>query len=235
MNNKLQKLVEKIPGWLTTAEADFLVKTAKQTENLKGVIVEIGSYCGKSTICLAQSNGKVYAIDPHKGNIEENRKYRSTFHKFKKTIKEAQVSHKVTPIVDTSENAAKQWNKSIRTLFIDGLHDEENAALDYALWSKHVVPGGIIAIHDSFLRWCGSEKVAMKNIVRSGEFSKIGVAGSIVYGIKGKATVMQQMRNLMKRAFVVLAVELNHVRIVLSNLAVIKSKFFHQTTISASR
>jgi hypothetical protein len=35
-------------------------------------------------------------------------------------------------------------------VFIDGGHSLEAAMADYRSWSRHIVPGGILAIHDIF-------------------------------------------------------------------------------------
>ncbi len=225
MNKKLEKLVARIPGWLSTREARFLANAVKQTERLSGEIVELGSFCGKSTICLAQSNGKVYAIDPHEGDTGEE-KYFPTYKMLKANLKKANVASKVEPIVKTSQAAAKTWKKRIRMLFIDALHDEKNALRDFELWSRHVVPGGIIAIHDSFRKWSGSEKVALKKIVHSDDFYIIGVMDTITYGVKGKGAVKHKIVKHLLRIYIQTMVTLEHIKIVLLNFPSISRKVF---------
>jgi MMP 1-O-methyltransferase len=215
MSKKLLRLIKNIPGWLSEREALFLEKQSLQTQKLSGVIVEIGSYCGRSTICLAQGNGKVYAIDPHKGFVESSRRYKPTLKSFKKNINEASMSRKIIPIVKTSKVAAKDWNKKIRFLFIDGLHDEKNASLDFALWSKHLIRNGVIAMHDSFCRWGGSEKVAIRKIVNSKDFYKIGVAGSIIYGVKGQGNLKHKLIKFIWQIFILSAVYMNRAKRIL--------------------
>ena len=78
----LKELIQHIDGWLTDEEAKLLYKLAK---NCKGVIVEIGSWKGKSTICMAKgskagNNVKIYAIDPHVGSSEHKKKYEKYGH-----------------------------------------------------------------------------------------------------------------------------------------------------------
>ena len=68
-----------IEGWLDDAEAELLLTAAARAIATiqNGVIVEIGSYCGKSTVVLGtalcasgNTNGrKIYAIDPHDGIV----------------------------------------------------------------------------------------------------------------------------------------------------------------------
>jgi predicted O-methyltransferase YrrM len=64
------KSVYKLPGMLTAHEVDCLYRLG-QFNGQEGVIVEIGSWKGKSTVALARGAAKVhaekiYAIDPHR-------------------------------------------------------------------------------------------------------------------------------------------------------------------------
>ncbi len=66
---EVQKLAAPIKGWLKDKEGQLLYDLAKNCTG-KGVIVEIGSWKGKSTTWLAHGSKegnkvRVYAIDPH--------------------------------------------------------------------------------------------------------------------------------------------------------------------------
>ena len=67
----------------------------------------------------------------------------------RKWIRKAGVEDIVTPIVKTSEEAAKTLIDPIEFLFIDGAHEYEFARLDCELWLPKVVPGGMVAMHDT--------------------------------------------------------------------------------------
>src|SRR3989344_4837250 len=63
-----------VEGWLTEDEGLFLYEITKNVKE-ENAAVEIGSWKGKSTICIAKGlndgrKGKVYAIDPHTGSPE---------------------------------------------------------------------------------------------------------------------------------------------------------------------
>jgi predicted O-methyltransferase YrrM len=67
-----RRAAKDVPGWLTDAEGELLFNLAKSCSG-KGVIVEIGSWKGKSTIWMARGSQaghgvKIYAIDPHEGD-----------------------------------------------------------------------------------------------------------------------------------------------------------------------
>jgi predicted O-methyltransferase YrrM len=48
-----------------------------------------------------------------------------------------------------SGEAAATWTRPIDFLFIDADHSWTGIARDWTDWVPHVVPGGIIALHDS--------------------------------------------------------------------------------------
>src|SRR5712691_13572252 len=65
----VKPLIADVPGWLTDEEGEALYDLARACTG-KGVIVEIGSWVGKSTICLgrgslAGASVPIYAVDPH--------------------------------------------------------------------------------------------------------------------------------------------------------------------------
>lgn len=105
------------------------------------MIVEIGSWKGKSTVWLAKGSKdgkgiKIYAIDPHKGSSEHRKWYGKvwTFEEFKENIKKARVDDVVVPIVKTSEETVRNWDKLVELLFIDGAHEYELVKQDFLLW-----------------------------------------------------------------------------------------------------
>ena len=92
--------ITKLGGWLTEAEGIFLYKTAK-TISPKNVIVEIGSWKGKSTICLGKgvqdgNKAKIYAIHPHIGSSEHQKRFDhvDTYQEFIGNIKNAGVDER---------------------------------------------------------------------------------------------------------------------------------------------
>lgn len=185
MFNEVKKIIDSVDGWLSEREAWFLYETAKKTSK-DGVIVEIGSWQGKSTICLAKGSQEgnkvpVYAIDPHIGSSEHQKDGQKvwTFEKFKENIKRAGVEDMVFPIVKTSEDAIKGWDKPISFLWIDGAHEYEFVKKDFELWSPFLIDGGIVAFHDVVSTFSGPRKNIFKEILLSKKFSKFNVIKSI--------------------------------------------------------
>ena len=184
------KAIMEVPGMLTLNEAEYLYRLAR-TYPGEGVIVEIGSWKGKSTICLclgsmAVGGEKVYAVDPHKPLAEEGY-VEDTEAEFRQHIKEAGVESHVVPMVTTSEEAAQGWNKPIRLLWIDGDHRYEQVKRDFLLWEPHVAEGGIIAMHDT-IRKKGPKRVLWENIFRSDRFQAVSIVDNITAARKVKRT-----------------------------------------------
>lgn len=159
--------IDDIKGFLAADEGATLYQHALQTSKL-GPCLEIGSYCGKSTVYLGsacqQNNGIVYALDHHRGSEEHQlgEEYHDpdlydggialmdSFKTFRTTMRNANLDDTVVPIVSSSEVASRHWSTPLGMLFIDGGHSEEAAQADYRCWSSFIKPGGILAIHDIF-------------------------------------------------------------------------------------
>jgi MMP 1-O-methyltransferase len=178
-------------------EGAFLYNIARFCTG-KGVIVEIGSWKGVSTIWLGKGSKKgnsvkIYAIDPHTGSLIHREMYGKvwTFEEFKKNIKLAQVEGTIIPIVETSEEAAKNWNnKFIEFLWIDGDHLYNMVKLDFNLWSPFLINKGIIAFHD-VTHSKAIRSVVINSILKSKNFINIGFIGSIVFAQKTKSQTLK--------------------------------------------
>lgn len=178
----------KLPGMLTLQEARYLYRLA-QLETGKGVIVEIGSWKGKSTACLARGSmavggPEVYAIDPHRplaveGYLED------TEREFRENIAVTRVESQVVSMAMTSEDAAQGWSRPIRLLWIDGDHGYEQVKKDFLLWEPHLIEGGVIAMHDT-IRKKGPKRVVWEEIFRSTRFQDISVVDNITAARKVK-------------------------------------------------
>lgn len=140
--------IGQIQGWLYREEGKLLEKLASDA---RVAIVEIGSWKGKSTVWLARkSSVKVYTIDPHTDtNVHIWQNVENTYDEFIKNMKKYKVENTVIPLVMTSQEAHLKYpSLKCDLVFVDGDHRYEFIKLDIELWSKHLVRGGIMAIHD---------------------------------------------------------------------------------------
>jgi predicted O-methyltransferase YrrM len=186
-----------VPGMLTFDEVDCLYHLG-QINQCNGVIVEIGSWQGKSTIALAMGAArthreKIYAIDPHAIQPEEGY-LEDTRSAFTANLREAGVNSQVIPMIMTSKEAARHWRRPIRLLWIDGDHRYESVKQDFLLWEPFVVDGGIIAMHDT-IRKKGPKKVLWENVFRSWRFQEIAIVDNITAARKvRKASLLALLR-----------------------------------------
>jgi MMP 1-O-methyltransferase len=167
MNIKLPLEIDSIKGFLADDEGQALHGCVLEVAHL-GPCLEVGSYCGKSTVYLGTAckkmNTVLFALDHHRGSEEhqpgeeyhdpdlydKQRNHFDSFPSFRETVAKADLEDTVIPIVSTSSIASKKWNTPLSMVFIDGGHSLEAALGDYRSWSTHIVPGGLLAIHDIF-------------------------------------------------------------------------------------
>lgn len=165
--NRLPLDIDSVKGFLDPEEGEALYRYAREA-SLKAPCFEIGTYCGKSTVYLGtacqESNGVLYSLDHHRGSeehqpgeeyhdadlLDPRSGYFDSFREFRRTLERAGLEQTVIPIVAPSTVAARQWATPLSLVFIDGGHSLESALGDYRSWSRHVVQGGYLAIHDIF-------------------------------------------------------------------------------------
>ncbi len=191
----VKNIFDRVEGLLEEEEGEFLYNMAKACKDKEGVIVEIGSWKGRSTICLGKGSKagnkiKIYAIDPHRGtSTQEYYQVKTSCEEFRKNIRDAGVDDIIFPIIKISKEAAKIFNEPIEFLFIDGEHDYENVKLDFESWYPKVIYGGIIAFHDHI--FAGPRRVIEKYVHMSKHFKVLGIIDSILYVQKVKKSSLK--------------------------------------------
>jgi len=131
-------------------------------------IVEVGAWCGKSTVYLgaaAEETGAiVLSVDHHRGSEElqpgwdhfdpavldpEDGRVDTLPH-WRRTIAGARLEATVVGLVGDSPTVAARVRPGVALCFIDGGHGHEPAWADYRAWAPLVADGGWLAIHDVF-------------------------------------------------------------------------------------
>ncbi|MFT4729505.1 MAG: putative O-methyltransferase YrrM [Granulosicoccus sp.] len=191
--------IESVKGFLDPIEGAQLYDRALVACEL-GPCLEIGSYCGKSTVYLGQAckqKGRtLFAVDHHRGSEEHQfgEEYHDpdifdaglqaidTFKLFRDTLKRADLDSIVVPLVASSVVAARDWQTPLGMVFIDGGHSFEAAQADYSSWAPHVMSCGILAIHDLFPDPAtgGQAPITIwRQAIDSGLFDDLGVVGTL--------------------------------------------------------
>jgi predicted O-methyltransferase YrrM len=185
---KAWQKVRNVPGYLLEEEARFLGLLAACAPG-PGVIVEIGSFKGKSTVMLASiaqryGLGPVVAIDPHTTTAPTDPvipKGSSTFDEFKDSLRTAGVEAQVEAHRACSRDVAKGWSRPIRMLWIDGDHTYAGAKEDFDGFAPFLCEGGFVAVHDALHGYEGPVRIVVEDILRSDRFGAAGFVRSIAW------------------------------------------------------
>ena len=156
-----------VKGFLSDKEAKKLQELFLNVHHL-GSVLEIGTYCGKSTLNFAliakKIGGLIYTVDHHTGSEEHQlgEEYHdedlydrrlekfNTLPEFLKNLKSTNLGKYIIPILSKSSEASKTFSETISLLFIDGGHSHEAALSDYNSWKEKICSGGLLVIHDVF-------------------------------------------------------------------------------------
>ncbi|MBW1892266.1 MAG: class I SAM-dependent methyltransferase [Deltaproteobacteria bacterium] len=194
-----EDLLNSIKGFLDKEEGEHLYQSALKASVL-GPCLEIGSYCGKSSVYLGEAcrinNQVLYSIDHHRGSEEQQpgeeyfdpdlfdyRAFRmNTLQFFRSTIERAGLEDTVIPIVCASKTASISWATPLGLVFIDGGHSFETASADYNSWAGHIVKGGLLLIHDIFKNpeeGGQAPYMVYKNALESGLFQELSMVKTL--------------------------------------------------------
>ena len=132
------------------------------------MILEIGSWRGKSTICLASGSRDgarlpVYSVDLHRDK---------RFQRFVANIERTGLTELVRPIRASSQDESVDIAEPIELLFVDGAHDDIGIQADFDRWVPQVLEGGLVFFHDTV--WHGGpRRLVSREVYRSRRFSEI--------------------------------------------------------------
>ena len=140
--------VREIGGWLTEAQARTLWDEARRVP-AGGLIVEIGSHQGRSTVVLAAAapQAKVIAIDPFVGGAMFGGL--ATREKFWANLELTGLTGQVELRQVKSTELRPSWTEPISFLYIDGKHDYWTLSDDLR-WSAFLPDGARVCIHDAY-------------------------------------------------------------------------------------
>ncbi|MEX2155852.1 MAG: class I SAM-dependent methyltransferase [Gemmatimonadales bacterium] len=175
------------------------------------MILEIGSFKGKSTVGLASvaaryGLGKVVAVDPHtapSATDPDLRGQRSSWDDFRATLRAAGVEDAVEAHRGFSRDLARGWDRPVRLLWIDGDHTYHGAKEDIDLFRRHLADGAIVALHDVLNSFEGPIRVFVEELLASDQFGPAGLCGSIgwaQYRPRDGARWQEARRGLARRA-----------------------------------
>lgn len=174
-----------IQGWMSETELDWLATTAAK----KSLIIEVGSWKGRSTKALAMAtSGVVYAVDHWKGSTGSDsltnqevteRGSETIFQLFQKNLAPEIALGKVIIVHSERLLALQQLQtllagKKADLIFIDADHLYEMVQEDITNYLPLLAPNGILSGHDYSNTWLG-----VKRAVDERFSGRIGVCDTI--------------------------------------------------------
>jgi predicted O-methyltransferase YrrM len=163
----------KIRGWLLPSAAEKLYKQAGEV-SIEGAFVEVGSFAGKSTVCIARAlqeknnTSGLFCVDI------------SFQPEFSTNVEQFGVSDLVHTISASSLAAADTWNQPISFLYIDGHHGKAHAYADFVVWDTLLQPGAIVALDDTAGFFLGPS-LQIQAAIRTGAYELIDDVGGVSF------------------------------------------------------
>lgn len=191
---------EAAKGFMPVREGLALYAAAAEAGALGLPLLEVGTYCGRSTILLADAAREAgtiaVTVDHHRGSEEQQPGWEyhdpavvdpevgrmDTLPAFRRTLFKAGLEDHVIAVVGRSPQVAAVWGRPLGLVFIDGGHTDEHAGGDYEGWALHVAEGGLLVIHDVFPDPADGGQAPYSVYLRalaSGAFSEISVTDSL--------------------------------------------------------
>lgn len=180
---------EGVEGFLKPLEAVMLFRIAQRLSP-NSTIVEIGSWKGKSTCCLAKGlkSGKIIAIDPFDAAGEEASRsiyaqdagMTPLLQQFRSNMTALGLMGKIDVWQGYSQDFVGKPSR-IDLLFIDGDHSISGCDFDYTHFASALVPGGYLLFHDYYFarKDLGPTWVVENRVLPSKEYRTIGLFDSL--------------------------------------------------------
>ncbi|WP_327297945.1 MULTISPECIES: class I SAM-dependent methyltransferase [unclassified Streptomyces] len=191
---------EAAKGFMPADEGLALYEAAVLAAGLGFPLLEVGTYCGRSTLLIADAaraaGVPAITVDHHRGSEEQQPGWEyhdpsvvdpevglmDTLPTFRRTLHRAGLEDHVIAMVGRSPQVAKAWGGPLGLVFIDGGHTDEHASGDYEGWAPHLADGGLLLVHDVFPDPADGGQAPYRVYLRalaSGAFTEISVTGSL--------------------------------------------------------
>lgn len=185
----LQRM-KRIEGWFEEEEGDLLIAATKEaiaSLPVGSAIVEVGSFCGRSTVVLGSvvqalgASSRVFAIDPHDGKVGAADQGLQLCPPTREIFSRNMLLNGLARIVEAIPKRSTEvvWDKPIGLLLIDGLHDYNNVSLDFQHFDKWVLCGGYVVFHDYADYYPGVQKF-VRELIAAGRYQKVDAAQSLI-------------------------------------------------------
>ncbi|THA26647.1 class I SAM-dependent methyltransferase [Streptomyces sp. RKND-216] len=191
---------EAAKGFMPADEGLALYGAASDAARMGLPLLEVGTYCGRSTLLLADAaraaGVTVLTVDHHRGSEEQQPGWEyhdaslvdpevgrmDTLPTFRRTLHAAGLEDHVVALVGRSPQVAAVWSGRLGLVFVDGGHTDAHAAADYEGWAPHLAESGLLVIHDVFPDPADGGQAPYRIYHRareSGAFAEVAATGSL--------------------------------------------------------
>lgn len=133
---------ENIPSAVTRPQCERLAELAAGR-----IVLELGSWHGRSTVLLASVAKIVHTVDWHRGDPHTGPD--DTLASCVGNLRRHRVLHKAVLHVGKNEDVLPLFrDSSFGLIFVDSFHKEEEVERDIALVRRLLTPDGVLAFHD---------------------------------------------------------------------------------------
>lgn len=187
--------VEGIHGFMGLRECGLLYYAARHWP-VEGPVIELGSFKGRSTSVLALAGRQVHAVDAWSpGNyvasamgahfVPDDR----ALQEFRANTEQVGAAERIEVHRGKTTDVARGWQARCAILFIDAGHNYPEVRADVDNWLPHLLPGGLVLLHDTFSDRYSGVIQAAGELLRDG-WDIVASAGTIV-GLTRSETARQ--------------------------------------------
>lgn len=143
---------------MAEAELAWLQRTASDLD----LVVEFGSWCGRSSVAMASAR-RLVCVDTWRGSVEHQQTIQSGFDPFAEWLMNTIQYPNIQPLrfnlADKDDvslmTAAVSFVGGADMVFVDASHDYESVQRDITTATHLLKPGGLLCGHDYSAGWPG--------------------------------------------------------------------------------
>jgi predicted O-methyltransferase YrrM len=196
-----------VRGWLSEEQARRLWEAARRVP-AGGLLVEIGSFHGRSAIVMASvlaDGARLVAIDPHAGGdrgpqeiAPEAERGEADHQTFQANLRSAGVDARVEHVRLMSSEAHGAVDRGIDVLYVDGAHRFGPARDDIVRWGARVRDGGTMLVHDSFSS-IGVTLATLASLTFGSQWRYVGRTSSLAEYRRERLGLAARVRNVVRQ------------------------------------
>lgn len=171
-----------IPGWCPEEEGEFLQQAVRDYAKEK-IVVEIGSWCGRSASCMAEAGPKkVYCFDPYPAQSQAVTEAKSNGSGINAPLALEMMLNAVRHsngiiilYIQSGEMGGLQWvGNKVSLLYVDGEHHSDTIKDELTAWLPHMSKDSAIIFDDYYHKQFGPDiEIAANGVLTDWEIHKV--------------------------------------------------------------